>query len=317
VTVVIPTKDRWDVLSRAALPSALGQERVELEVVVVDDGSTDGTEARLAALDDSRVRVVRHERALGVAAARNAGVAAARGTWVAFLDDDDLWSPAKLRRQLDAAAAADASFVYASGAAVDGSFRFLFNVAAPDPATITQQLLQWNVIWCGCSNVMARTELVRKLGAFDEQLFQLADWDLWIRLALAGRAAACIDVLVAYTIHGANMLLTHRPDVFPEFERLAAKHGDAAAAHGVELDRVRFARWVAQGHRRAGRRREAMATYLRSARERRDVGAVVRAVGTLAGEPATQLARRIVPRGRSSVLAMLDEPEPGWLARYR
>jgi glycosyltransferase involved in cell wall biosynthesis len=317
VTVVVPTKDRWDVFSRAALPGVLGQEDVTVELVVVDDGSTDGTAGRLAAIGDERVRVVRHEQARGVAAARNAGIAAATGDWISFLDDDDLWSPRKLRAQLDAASAVDASFVYAPGAAVDGAHRFLFNVAAPDPETVAKALLQWNVIWCGCSNVAARATLVRDLGGFDEGLFQLADWDLWIRLALAGRAAACRDVLVAYTIHDDNMLLTHDHDVFPEFDRLVAKHGAAAADYGVELDGARFARWVAGGHRRAGRRRKALSAYLTSARRNRDAGAVLRAAGTLLGEPAVAIGRRWGRPGPRSMLATLAVPEPAWLAAYR
>src|SRR5919109_858912 len=97
VTVVIPTKDRWDLLSTAALPSALGQEDVDLEVVVVDDGSTDETPDHVVGLRDPRLRIVRHDRSLGVAQARNAGIRAANSDWIAFLDDDDVWAPRKLR----------------------------------------------------------------------------------------------------------------------------------------------------------------------------------------------------------------------------
>jgi glycosyltransferase involved in cell wall biosynthesis len=316
-TVVIPTRDRWPVLSRAALASARAQEAVEVEIVVVDDGSTDGTAEQVDRLGDDRVRVVRHERSRGVAAARNAGIAAARGRWIAFLDDDDLWAPRKLRAQLDAAEAAGAVFAYTAGAAVDERHRFLFNVAAPDAETITNELLQWNVIWCGCSNVAARADVVHELGGFDVQLAQLADWDLWIRLALAGPAAAATDVLVAYTIHEQNMLLTARDDVFPEFDRLVRKHATAAQAHGVQLDGARFARWVAMGHRRAGRRRLAAATYLGAALRHRDLGSALRAVGALLGEPTLRAGRRFLPVDRRSRLVTLPAPEPAWLAVYR
>src|ERR687896_831399 len=112
VTVVIPTRSRWDLLSTAALPSALAQEDVEIEVIVVDDGSSDTTPDALAELADPRVRVLRHQRARGVARARNAGIAAARGEWIAFLDDDDLWSPRKLRLQLERAADTKAHVLY-------------------------------------------------------------------------------------------------------------------------------------------------------------------------------------------------------------
>ena len=317
VTVVIPTRDRWPMLSRAALASARAQEDVDVEIVVVDDGSNDGTAEQVRALGDHRVRAIRHEQSVGVAAARNSGIAAARGRWISFLDDDDLWAPRKLREQLDAAARADAVFVYTAGAGIDGEHRFLFDVAAPEAATIVRQLLQWNVIWCGCSNVAARADIVHALGGFDPELAQLADWDLWIRLALAGPAAACPEVLVAYTMHDRNMLLTEPKDVFPEFDRLVEKHGAAAAAHGVRLDRARFGRWVAMGHRRAGRRRRAARTYLDAAIRGRDPGSALRAAGALLGEPALALGRRVAPTDRRSRLPTLGAPEPAWLAAYR
>jgi glycosyltransferase involved in cell wall biosynthesis len=314
-TIVIPTRDRWHILRSSALASALAQEDVDLEVVVVDDGSGDGTDERLRELGDPRVRVVRHHRPLGVARARNAGLEAARGSWVSFLDDDDLWAPQKLRRQLDAADAAGASFAYTAGAAVDARRRFLFAVRQPDAQTIDRALLRWNVIWCGCSNVAARADLLQRLGGFDERLFQLADWDLWIRLALASRAASCPDVLVAYTIHEQNMLLTDRRDVFAEFRYLLEKHRPVTETYGMEPDAARFTRWVAQGHRRAGRRRLAARTYASAFLRHGDHGAGLRAVGALLGKPGLMLGRLV--GDRDPALVKLDVPEPAWLARYR
>jgi glycosyltransferase involved in cell wall biosynthesis len=317
VSVVIPTRSRWRLLSTAALPAALGQVDVDHEVIVVDDGSDDETPDRLAEIVDPRLRVLRNDSSLGVAAARNAGIGAARGRWVSFLDDDDLWSPRKLRVQLDVAAAADAVFAYAGGGGLDARHRFLFAVAPPDPATVTRQLLRWNVIWCGCSNVMARTELVRALGGFDEELFQLADWDLWIRLALAGPAAATPEVLVGYVMHEESMLLTNRRDVFPEMDYLAKKHAAASEAHGVDFDRALFIRWVARGHRRAGRRWEAARTYLRGARQQRDIGAIPRAFGSFAPEGLVDLSRRLAAIERRSALRKLAVQEPEWISRFR
>jgi glycosyltransferase involved in cell wall biosynthesis len=318
VTVVIPTRDRWELLSRAALSSALVQEGVEHEVVVVDDGSADGTAERLEQLRHPRLRVLRHERPLGVAHARNEGLRVARGTWVSFLDDDDLWSPQKLRQQLDAADAAGAGFVYSSGAAVDEGGSFLFAVAAPEPGAVARQLLRWNVIWCGCSNVMARADLVRRLGGFDEELLQLADWDLWIRLALAAPAAATREVLVAYTIHARSMLLTDRRDVFPEMDYLVEKHRAASDSYGVDFDRALFTRWVARGHRRAGRRWQAARTYAGGAWHHRDAGAVMRAIGSLVlAEPAAERAAQLTGGERRSTFQKIETAEPEWLSRYR
>jgi glycosyltransferase involved in cell wall biosynthesis len=315
VTTVVATRDRWEMLSRAALPSALSQEDVDHEVIVVDDGSRDATSDRLAGLAEPRLRVIRHDHPLGVAKARNAGIAAARGTWVGFLDDDDLWSPRKLRLQLDAAAAADAEFAYARALAVDEQRRPLFGFPLPPPEGLAARLLRWNHLAAGGSNVVVRGDLVRRLGGFDERLFQLADWDLWIRLALAGKPTACPETLVGYVVHDESMLLIDRRDVFDEMDYLVSKHRPASEQLGVEFDRALFSRWVARGHRRAGRRVLAARTYLDGARRHRDAGAVIRAFGALLGERANAAWRVAAAAGGSGAEA--PGPEPEWLARYR
>jgi glycosyltransferase involved in cell wall biosynthesis len=97
VSVIIPTYNRARLVTEA-VASVLGQTYRDLEILVVDDASTDGTVAALAAWRE--VRVCRHSSRQGVAAARNTGAAAARGEWLAFLDSDDLWLPDKLARQM-------------------------------------------------------------------------------------------------------------------------------------------------------------------------------------------------------------------------
>jgi glycosyltransferase involved in cell wall biosynthesis len=316
VTVVVPTHSRWDLLSTAALPAALGQEDVDLEVVVVDDGSTDATAERLARLEDPRLRVVRHDRPRGVAQARNAGIAAARGEWIALLDDDDLWAPWKLRTQIDAAAAGRAVFAYGGAAALDEDRTWVYSLAPADPATLASVLLERNVLWGGCSNVLVRADVVRRLGGFDERLFQLTDWDLWIRLSQAGSAAACPEVLVGCIQHPRSMLLTTEDPVFAEFEYVEEKHRAARAAAGVAIDRRIFSRWVALGHRRAGRRARAATTYLQGAIRSRDAGSLARALVAPLGErPAGWL--RTLARGRSTQESADGLGEPGWLALYR
>jgi len=91
VSVVVPTHNRSALLAMT-LRSVLRQQSVDLEVIVVDEASTDETSVMLAALGDTRVRVIRHDTPQWLAAARNHGAAEARGEWLAFIDDDDLYS---------------------------------------------------------------------------------------------------------------------------------------------------------------------------------------------------------------------------------
>ena len=321
VSIVIPTRNRWALLDQS-LAGALRQEDVDAEVVLVDDGSTDPMPERLGRLADPRVRVLRSPERRGVAQARNLGVEAARGEWVAFLDDDDLWSPTKLRAQLDAAARARADFVYGSAVVVDEALRVRHRQPAPPAHGIAREMLVRNAIPGGGSNVMARTALVRRLRGFDASLSVLADWDLWIRLALQAPAAACPSVLVAYLSHPGNMVVRGEYDTLREFRSLVEKHRNASRAAGVCFDRRRVYRYFARGHRRAGRRLDAARTYLRLAAAERSAADGVRALGALLGEPALVLAscvKRWSPRGTIGESPRVTPAltTPAWLAFYR
>src|SRR4051794_21508918 len=179
VSVVVPTRDRREMVV-ATVHALFEQRDVAIEIVVVDDGSRDGTSEALAALRDPRVKLVRLDVSRGQGVARDTGVAAARADWVAFLDDDDRWSPDKLRLQLESAAAAGADFVYCAAVAADPAGSVRRYMAAPDPQILKQRIRARNVIPAGSSNVLARAELLRRVGGFDPALTHLADWDLWI-----------------------------------------------------------------------------------------------------------------------------------------
>ena len=265
VSVVIPTRNRRYRLHRT-LKSALAQENVELEVVVVNDGSRDRTAEYLRSHPDPRVFPVTHAAQAGLAAARNSGLAHARAPWIALLDDDDLWSPSKLRKQLDAAYAQNSRWVYSSVIGVDDSLREVFRDAAPEPQSLLEPLLAENALIAGGSNVCVHRDLLARVGNFDERLNQLADWDLWIRLAAAERPASETSVLTAYVLHPENMVLGRAQELEAELDYLAEKHRQLHSRYpGSTLNRAAISEWAAWSHGRVGRRREALRLYLASA----------------------------------------------------
>jgi glycosyltransferase involved in cell wall biosynthesis len=308
VTVVIPTWNGWDLLP-TTITSALEQEDVEIEVVVVDDGSTDGTASGLAEWSESepRLTVCRNEPSLGVGGARNRGIAEARGEWLAFLDHDDLWAPRKLREQLDQVRRARADFVYSAAVLIDASYRVI-RLAPPLPMQeLRGELAVRNCLPAGQSNVLARTSLVRELGGFDAQLKMHPDWEMWIRLAWAGEGVTCDEIHVAYRIH-AETMTGFDVDITPDVDRMLARHSP------VRLDpssaRTFADRWRAAAHRRRGDRVAASRLYLTGGLRHRSPGMLLRGLAVLMGES-------VMRAGNPGARLMPPDGEPAWLERYR
>jgi len=297
VTVVIPTRNRRELLLRT-LSTALAQQAVELEIVVVADGSEDDTVEQLRRVADPRLVVLAHETSKGMAGARNAGIDAARGNWLAFLDDDDLWAPTKLARQIAAAdAAAAAGFVYSAALHVGPELAVRHLEPAPEPHRAIRALRFFNPIPAGASNVLARTELVRAVGGFDESLKQLADWDMWLRLTQSVRPAACPEPLVAYVQHGGTQRRVLPSVIAREHRVLVAKHGLQASAP----EAIWFWRWVAGGHLAADRRGRAALELARAALRFRSP------------PDLRQAARLLAGRAPQPDAAAQRPPAPDWL----
>ena len=182
VSVVIPTYNRWPMVGEA-VDSVLHQTRCSLELIVVDDGSTDETVACLAGRDP-RLRVIRQPNR-GVAAARNAGAKHARGKYLAFLDSDDYWLPKKLERQ--------AAFMQENPGVVicqteeiwiRRGIRVNPKVKHRKPSgDIFRRSLDLCVV--SPSAVMMTNEFFHRIGGFDESFPVCEDYELWLRVALA------------------------------------------------------------------------------------------------------------------------------------
>jgi len=282
VSVVIPTHNRRELLLRT-IHSALAQESLDFEVLIVDDGSTDGTADAIRLLNSPCVTVLRNDQPVRVAAARNMGVEAARGSWIALLDDDDLWSPQKLRQQLAAVEDTGRSWVYAGVVEIDGCGLLLGGEPPPSSEELVNGLIDGNLMPAGCSNVVVRADLFREVGGFDSGLRDLADWDLWLRLAHFGPPACVPLPLVGYRQHGGQATL--------DPNGMIAEGRILEARHGADLNSIR--RRVAWSHLRRGERRLALRAYARAALAG-DVSSLARAaLVALHPSPMTFRRRRV------------------------
>ena len=263
VCVVIPTRNRCQILRRT-LRTVLCQQDVDLQVVVVDEGSSDGTPEMLRRMDDPRVLVVRHDEPQGVANARNAGIARCDAPWLAFLDDDDLWAPRKLRAQLDALREdGEAAWSCTGSVRVYGEqLRVGAAEPVPEGRHIAEVLLHNNVIPGGASGVVASTRLVREVGAFDPRLSNLADWDLWIRLALRSPLVCVHHALVGYYTHVGSMA-GEVASALADLEVVEEKYAAERAARGVTLSVENMLWYLAGLQLRAGRPWTAARLHLR------------------------------------------------------
>jgi glycosyltransferase involved in cell wall biosynthesis len=282
VSVVIPTRNRRERL-RVAVRSALAQRNVELEVIIVDDASSDGSDAAIGGFDDPRVRSVRRAARGGVGAARNDGIERARGRWVAFLDDDDVWSPDKLSRQLAAARILGAGWAYGGEVVVDQELRVLAAPPPPEPEEVCRMLARYNSVPAGASNVVVGIDVLRRTGAFDPAMTTSEDWDLWIRLARDGPPARVTRPVVAISIHAGN--------ASRDVDAMLREIEVIQRRYGLPVDRARHLRWAGWTALVDGRRRDARRYYLRAALAG-DPSSAVRAAAVLVPGVSGRILRR-------------------------
>lgn len=197
VSVVIPAYNRATTI-RAAVESALRQTVQEIEVLVVDDASSDETAAIASGIGDRRVEVLLRDRNGGASAARNTGIRHARGAFIAFLDSDDVWLEEKLARQLAALRAApDEIAVSCTGAEIH-----LLDHGGVVRLQYLEPMDDWKLrLAMGCdlspgTTQMSRRHIFSEVGPLDETLPRFEDWDWLLRYTqMGGRIAAVKDPL--------------------------------------------------------------------------------------------------------------------------
>jgi glycosyltransferase involved in cell wall biosynthesis len=198
VSVIIPTYNR-DYCIENAVGSVLRQDYENMEILIVDDGSTDDTEAVIKSIEDTRVHYYKNLCNKGAAATRNIGLRLAKGKYIAFQDSDDEWLEGKLRQQVNLLESSDCGMVYSC-----------FEREFPDgrvekvPRDGIQQEAKQGYIYpyllaesfISTQTMLVRREILEQLQGFDESLKSYEDYDLAIRIAKCCQVAFIDEVLV-------------------------------------------------------------------------------------------------------------------------
>ena len=277
VSVMIPTYNTLGYLQEA-VASVLAQTLPSWELIVVDDGSSDGTAEWLATLRDPRIRAVSRPHTGNLSQVRNAGLSLATAPWLAFLDADDLWAPSKLERQLAFHEAhPDVRWSYtgrrvvdAAGDPLPGEFPW-----QPVGGWILEKLLVHEAAIASPAMMIHRS-LLDAIGAFDERFPYAGDYDLRLRLAARAECGVIDEPLVSIRRHDGCRTLRQ-----PEAPRAMA---------GVY---AKFARGAPRGETRTAARKQEVFYRLKEARLRLEMRRWGRACQALA---AAIRARPLDPR---------------------
>lgn len=222
---------------RMAVESVLRQTFTDFELLVVDDGSTDGTMDALAKISDPRLRRLANPHNMGPSAARNTGIQKALAEWVAFQDSDDEWLPHKLERQMARLADAGPEVVACyTGMVIVGypvvgrtALRYIPGPEEPKvEGNLLEELLARSFI--STQMLMARRSTLLDIGGFDEALPALEDWDCAIRLSALG-TFIFVDAPLVMQYFSDNSITHSSPKRMQARKRIIEKHATELSAY--------------------------------------------------------------------------------------
>ncbi len=241
VSVVVPTYNRGDVLSRA-IDSVLDQTFQDFEIVVVDDGSTDDTAQVVTTYDDERVRYVAHDDNQGQNAARNTGIGMAEGRYVSYLDSDDELLPTHLERVVTVLESLPGEFGGVIVGAEDESDGDLRTREVYEGEVVREDLLSGHMYEGigGLSTLTFKADVIDDVGLHDPTITKCTDWDFYVQLASEYSLYGINETLVRRHLRHDSVSLNAENVVDGE-RALLAKHGDALDGYNRSLRRHNIA----------------------------------------------------------------------------
>jgi O-antigen biosynthesis protein len=207
VSVIMPVLNRVDIV-KFAVDSVLEQSYKNIELIIIDDGSEDGTKELLEKLDDNRIKFISNKSCQGVSKSRNQGLMAAKGKYIAYLDSDNLWDSRYLAAMVGAfLALPDAEAVYSGQLLFKGQNKHPFAVRF---GSFNRSLLT-NRNYIDLNSFCHTNELYKRIGGFDETLVRLVDYDLIMRIAENAEIYSIPVILSHYYYDNAENTITKIP----------------------------------------------------------------------------------------------------------
>lgn len=245
VSIVIPTYNA-SVTLPDAIESVLDQTLSDIELIVVDDCSTDNTQDVVPQYTDPRVTFVRHEENKGGSAARNTGIELAEGEFIAFLDADDIWHATKLEKQVECLRSRGDDWIavycdaaYESEGILDRMVELYKDVSGvgrgyEGQEELIERLIMGEAFVAAGSSVLAKSEYVKRIDGFDERFVRHQDWEFMIRLLEQGKCAYVDEKLITIDRSG-----TTAPDKRLEAKRMfLAEFKDVIERHPASVNEI-------------------------------------------------------------------------------
>lgn len=177
ISIIMPAFNSEKTIMQS-IQSVVQQTYSNWELIIIEDGTTDSTEASVLALKDTRICFYRNPINLGVSKTRNRGLDLAKGEWIAFLDSDDLWDKDKLQKQFDCALVNRAAFVYCAAKYINEHGKSYKGISIVNEKVSFDQLLNYNMI--ACSSVLVKKSLIGELRFVSDNLSE--DYAMWLSL---------------------------------------------------------------------------------------------------------------------------------------
>lgn len=224
VSVVIPTYNRSNTIL-ASVNSVLNQTYKNIELIVVDDCSTDDTEKIILSMGDQRIKYIKLERNSGACVARNTGIKKSSGIYIAFNDSDDEWLPEKTKKQLDFLQKKNADIVLCKMECRTPENKFIHNFPSieNDKQISYKELLKYNS--ASTQTIFGKAECFKDI-LFDSTMPRLQDWDETLRLSKKYSVFYQNEILV-HTFFQNDSISTHPEKGITAMQKLFEKHKDA------------------------------------------------------------------------------------------